>query len=550
VIPIPSDFPVSWEKPDDAKFFWTIDRMHLPEPVTRLEYDILARFFEGFDRAAVAYEYGVEWHCRRINTYLYASIIPVPTSPEEMERLAKGSEEKVRAVMARLGQTWNSEYLPEIQRCLAEWAAFDLRGAGTPQLLDHLEESLRRLARLADIHFLTVMPAYTAVSLFDDLYRDLFSGGAFDGYRLLQGIDNKTLETGRALWELSRRAFAAPQVRKVLEEEAAAAVIPTLEGSAEGRAFLTELRVYLDKYGHRGQTCLAIHPSPSWIEDPTPVIKNLKDYIAQPDQHPMAELQRLAEERERLVAEARAQLQGYPQPVVEQFEFLLEAAQEGIVLTEDHAFWIDYSSLYQMRRLFLEFSRRLAEGGVVEAADDVWNLTIEEIRASAKTPADRRALVARRKAEMERFGTVEAPPALGTMPPGPPPDTQMGRVFAKFFGEPPQAEAGAPTNVLKGHAGSPGTVRAPARLVRSLADAGRLRQGDVLVAETTSAPWTPLFATASAIVTDAGGVLSHCAVVAREYRIPAVVGTLMATARIRDGQMLEVDGDAGVVRLL
>ncbi len=79
--------------------------------------------------------------------------------------------------------------------------------------------------------------------------------------------------------------------------------------------------------------------------------------------------------------------------------------------------------------------------------------------------------------------------------------------------------------------------------------AGKLRKGDVLVAETTAPPWTPLFATASAVVTDTGGILSHCAVVAREYRIPAVVGTGRATAAICDGQILEVDGDAGLVRI-
>jgi pyruvate,water dikinase len=93
-------------------------------------------------------------------------------------------------------------------------------------------------------------------------------------------------------------------------------------------------------------------------------------------------------------------------------------------------------------------------------------------------------------------------------------------------------------------------VRGPAKVVRSLAEAAKLRPGDVLVAETTAPPWTPLFATAAAIVTDTGGVLSHCAVVAREYHIPAVVGTGKATARLRDGQIVEVDGGAGVVRVV
>jgi pyruvate,water dikinase len=87
-------------------------------------------------------------------------------------------------------------------------------------------------------------------------------------------------------------------------------------------------------------------------------------------------------------------------------------------------------------------------------------------------------------------------------------------------------------------------------VISSIADAGRLQPGDILVAETTAPPWTPLFATVAAVVTDTGGVLSHCAVVAREYGIPAVVGTGAASRVIADGRRIEVDGDAGVVRVL
>jgi pyruvate,water dikinase len=105
-------------------------------------------------------------------------------------------------------------------------------------------------------------------------------------------------------------------------------------------------------------------------------------------------------------------------------------------------------------------------------------------------------------------------------------------------------------NKVTGLPGSAGVTRGTARVIRSLADAGKLQPGDVLVAIATEPPWTPLFAIASAIVTDSGGVLSHSAVVAREYRIPAVVGTGNATSTIIDGQLIEVDGNAGIVRVV
>jgi pyruvate,water dikinase len=386
--------------------------------------------------------------------------------------------------------------------------------------------------------------------MFDEFYRDLFGADdTFGAFRLLQGLDNKSVEAGRILWDLSRQALASPEVRQVLEARAAAEVIPALEGSPAGRAFLADLRGYLDEYGQRGSSFLSLSEL-SWIEDPTPVIKNLKDYISQPERDLAAELAAQAAERERLLAEVRERLQGYPQPVVGQFEFLLKAAQAANTLQENHNFWIDQRCTYRVRRVLLEFSRRLAEAGVVDQPDDAFYLTVGELRETAlQLPAlDRRALVAERKAEMAHFHTIQPPPALGTQPPGPPPDSPAGRAMQKFFGGPPQP----PTEpgLLRGNAGSAGKTIGPAKVIRSLTEAAKLRPGDILVAETTAPPWTPLFATAAAVVTDTGGILSHCAIVAREYCIPAVVGVGMATALIHDGQMLEVDGDAGIVRIL
>jgi pyruvate,water dikinase len=124
-------------------------------------------------------------------------------------------------------------------------------------------------------------------------------------------------------------------------------------------------------------------------------------------------------------------------------------------------------------------------------------------------------------------------------------------IRALFKGElSPQNNSNGDANKVKGLPGSAGVVRGTARVIHSLTEAGKLQPGDVLVTESTEPPWTPLFATAAAIVTDTGGVLSHSAVVAREYRIPAVVGTVHATSTFRDGQLLEVDGNAGVVRVI
>jgi pyruvate,water dikinase len=122
------------------------------------------------------------------------------------------------------------------------------------------------------------------------------------------------------------------------------------------------------------------------------------------------------------------------------------------------------------------------------------------------------------------------------------------RALGKLFGGPPPE--GSTATELRGHPGSAGTVRGVARVMKTIDDAEQLVAGDILVADATAPPWTPLFAIAAGVVTDTGGILSHCAVVAREYGIPAVVGCGDATKRLRDGQIIEVDGNAGVVRVV
>jgi phosphohistidine swiveling domain-containing protein len=550
MISTPPDFPVVWENPDDERLFWTRDAMHFPNPINALEAEFLVSIAQGngFARASEAYDMPVKNVVRCVNTYLYSAMVPV-VAPEEMEVVGERSQKKIGEAMARLGERWRGEYLLEIQEYLRDWDRFDLRGASTPELVAHLDETVARFRRLWEIHFTVVIPMMLSIGMFEELYRDLFgSEGAFDAYRLLQGLDNKTVETGRELWRMSRQALGMPEVRKVLEESAAADVVPALEGSAEGRRFLAQLEAYLGEYGHRGD--LWGISFTTWAEEPTPVIKMLKDYITQSGGGPDEELASLVAERERLLAETRERLAGYPQAVRDEFEFMLELARESTILSEDHGFWIDSSSTARVRRVIMEFGRRFAQAGVIERPDDIFHLTLNEVRETAEQipNLDRKDLVAQRKAEIERFAAIHPPPALGTPPPGPPPDNPVNRTLMKFFGGPPQPSD--EPSVLRGNAGSPGVVQGRARVLRSLPEAAELRKGEVLVAETTAPPWTPLFATAAAVVTDTGGILSHCAVVAREYRIPAVVGTGAATATIKSGQTIEVDGDAGIVRIL
>jgi len=356
-IETPENFPVTWENPKDAELPWEYDPMHFTNPIPVLEGDVWCVFREGFNYAFEAYEIPNRAVSRLINTYLYQAMFPA-VPPEEMEAHGKRAEAALQKAMSNLSERWDTEWLPEIKAFLEHWDTYDLGSASMPDLLAHLDDTLEKQERLAGIHFLTVLPAYVGMGLFDDLYHDLFGDeGAFDAYRLLQGFDNKTLEVDRALWALSRKAREASEVREVLETQAIAEVVTALETTSAGQAFLSDLKTFLNSYGQRSLNWdLSL---PSWIEDPAPVIKNLKDYITQDERDPSGELEILATEREEAVASARERLKGYPQQVREQFEFLLNAAQVGVVLSEDHGFWIDFQAPYRIRLVILEFGYRL-----------------------------------------------------------------------------------------------------------------------------------------------------------------------------------------------
>lgn len=551
LIPTPPDFPIAWEQPGDEQVTWRLDQIHLPNPITPLVDSFLRRACQiGFNRAMARYSTPLRAMARRFNTYHYLVTSPATLAADELSRMGEEAQRRVGEAMRYQMVDWRVTWLPAIKRELAVLANFDLAGASDAALLAHLNSLMPRWERLWDIHFGLGLVFLPAMSYFQDIYRDLLGADdEFDALRLLQGFENETLRTNRALWRLAQSARAARHVREIVETVPAAAIREALASSPEGLAFRAELEEFLHEFGKRGNDFFDLD-RPSWLEDPTPALVALRAFLASDAADPEEERQRLAESRERLLAATRQRLQGYPQQAVEQFEFLLKAAQEGTILSEDHGFYIDWQASYEVRRVLLEAGRRLAALGAIDVRDDVFYLSFDELRAAlANQGADRHQdEVAARKAEMTHFARITPPRYVGAIPTGSPPDDPLARAGLRFQGGPvAQSES---QDVLHGHAGSPGKVVGRARIIRTLAEAHTLRPGDILVATTTTPPWTPLFATVAAVVTDTGGVLSHSAVVAREYSLPAVVGTGVATTAIRDGQMIAVDGTEGTVRLI
>jgi len=192
-----------------------------------------------------------------------------------------------------------------------------------------------------------------------------------------------------------------------------------------------------------------------------------------------------------------------------------------------------------LRRFVRRVGQRLVERGVIARPDDIFFLGRAEVPDLLRVPENRRSVVRERRDLHARQLLVEPPHALG-QPPEESSDSRFDVVRTS------STEDGK----LQGVGASAGLARGPARVTLSPADFARVQAGDIIVCPSSNPSWVPLFAIAGGLVTNTGGVLSHAAVVAREFGLPAVVGTGDATTRIADGRMVELDGTSGEVRLL
>lgn len=545
-IELPAEFPIEWPDPAMAHAPWQQDRMHVPAPITPMSTWWSTIFARGFSQGLADYSVPMGVSTARLNSYFYMAIAPnVP--PEQMAEMGQRSEALIQQALPVFWHRWENEWLPEIQNMWADWGTHDLAGKDDEELKATVARAVELYERIWHIHFELMLPPMIGVSLFQDAYTDLFPDAPpLSAYELLQGFDNVSLEAGRRLRALALRAGDNASLRALIDETSTDQLWERLGTTEEGRAFREQLSDYLHTYGRRSDTVQEL-ADPSWTENPQPALDNLKAYIRD-QEDPDETLGRLADERERAVAAAREQIALYPEPVRNQFEGLLAVAQRFTQAQEDHNFWIDQRSLHEIRQLCLELGARLVKRGALASRDDIFLLDMDEaLAALAGVGPDTLKVTAARRAEMDHWRTIIPPPFVGTDY-GPPPDNPVTRAVGRFWGGPPSAPPTA--SELRGNPGSAGKVTGTARVILSISDAGRLAKGDILVTPTTSPPWTPYFATAGGIITDTGGVLSHCAIVAREYGIPAVVGAVGATVIITDGATVEVDGDNGLIRVL
>lgn len=345
--------------------------------------------------------------------------------------------------------------------------------------------------------------------------------------------DNKTIKTNNALLGLARDlrndSAASALIRSVPSKEFLSALgsDPALQG------FAAKFDSFLKDYGHRSHTREMYFPR--WADDPTLVVDMLKSLANSPDidiegLEKEKQERRLAAEREILERISRLSFGFFRKRI---FRTVMKYAQIYLQFRENQRFYLDHI-IYRQRRIFVEYGRRLAKRGLIEQQDDVFFLTKEEIFAMAEGAfPDMREKIRERRREFDAYRDRLPPKFL------------KGKVE---FDDTVTLDKGV-TKVI-GTSASPGIATGKVRVVESIEGLGEVETGEVLVTSNTDPGWTPVFSKLGALITETGGILSHGAVVSREYGIPAVTGVKDGKSIFRTGQTVTVDGNQGVILLL
>ncbi|MGB3906257.1 MAG: PEP/pyruvate-binding domain-containing protein, partial [Anaerolineae bacterium] len=448
---------------------------------------------------------------------------------------------RVAAQFLRFMVTFPDQLPPLVARYqaeVAEVAALPLDTISDEEVAAQIHQLVFGTAsRLLDYDFIMIALCNRAYQMLGRLLEPYFEESTQElRIKLISGVTgNATMETNKALWDLGQKAKASPVVSDVLRQYDEGEVMAYLKETPEGRAFLGEMKRFLSEYGHREIRMDILYPT--WGEDPSPVLSFMRGYLDTDEaQSPHKQQARLAKERQELMEVVRTRLaQDLRGRFVIWPAFRWALKQTQIHTRERDTMHFELTRLFPpFRGLLLELGRRWKERGLFAERDDVFFLGLDELAEVAESPRSMHELIEERRSEFE---------------------ANKGRAWPDIIrgGEELSAEGRETAVVSEGQLGglgaSPGLATGVARVIRGPEEFGNLKNGDILVAPFTNPIWTPLFAIAGGVVTEVGGLLSHGAIVAREYGIPSVMGIPGAMDLVPEGETIAVDGNKGIVYL-
>lgn len=470
-------------------------------------------------------------------------------SPRHMVRLLAGSIGTARRMFTGAVERWTEAGRPRYMEAVERWESAAWRDLPATGLLAAAGQVMEAAIDAYGALVSGVIPAaWISEAMFTAFYNTLVRRRADPpAAAYLLGFDSEPIAAEKALFDLAQwirsqpglAAHVADRPGSRLAEELRAGVTPPDVDEEAWSDWVRRFGAHLQSHGHLIYSLDFADPVPA--DDPAPLLETCRLFVGGRGADPYARQQVTAASREQATQTILGRLKGAR---LKLFRKLLVRAQRYAPLREDGLAAVGWGYPI-LRQMLLELGRRLAEQGMIAEPGDVFWLIGEEAEYAAarldsgEAPVALPGVVAQRKAGWRAARRATPPTRL-------PDVTVPGLAALKRLGAARHERGG---NVLKGTAASPGRVTGPARVVRGPEDFGQMQPGEVLVAAITTPAWTPLFARAAAVVTDVGGPLSHGSIVAREYGIPAVLGTGTATKRVHSGQMLTVDGSSGVVTM-
>jgi phosphohistidine swiveling domain-containing protein len=561
------DFPIEWDE-GEKELFWIFDDLHCPNPLSPLFFDIggwwltCDHMFRRFGTP-----FACDWIAKSINGYLYTAAVPadasihaeateynsryvprVPRDPAHAEKIGAYLGWALPHYAENFLDWWRDRLRPEIERNFEYLDGYDMEGASLVELAVLLEDAIDIHDRHWKVHWMLNFAQFSSTVGLNATIGEI--KGEVDpnlGGRLQSSIDDRNWDSIEGLWQMKEEIKGDKELDDAFRHrgETAKDVLGALEASERGREFLTErVEPYQQEFGYHA---IWSHEFafPTWKETKTPTIEALRGYVETDYDYP-ATIAAVKEDLEAAVAELMDGVEGEDR---ERLQAALDLSLRMNPLTPDHHFYIDQGTNARLRIIAVAIGRKLVEAGHLDDPEDVIYLKYNELRVFMANPdsIDARSLVSDRRDEHEHAYTIRPREWVGTAT-----QTALDFPYNALWGFPEKFYREAPktTGDLQGLAASPGIAEGTARYVGSLDDFDQVQKGEILICQMTNPAWVVLFTKIAGLVTDAGGAVSHPAVVAREFGIPAVVGTSNATERIKTGDRVRVNGATGVVEIL
>jgi pyruvate,water dikinase len=564
---------------EEDKRFWFYNGMHFPEPMPAFDMITAESCYLSIGRYqgrvfAIPTVLGIEH--RVVNGYVYITSNEV-TDPTLIEK-------RLETFLPRIGyyyENWDTlvdRWQSEVDKRIEELGALEIpplpeiededeaihehKLGPNYRLMAAYDRTLQLYNELNQLHFELLLLAYGAYLTFFE-----FCGKAFPDMsvqtmtRMIGGDDTTMFRPDDELKELARAAIDKGVDAAFVDGRNHEEIVSALKKTDEGRAWLEDLEARKHPWFFMSTGDGFYHHHRAWVDDLRLPYAAITGYIAQ-----LHEGGTLARPQEQIVAERNRIASEYAEllPSDEErthFEQMVGLCRHVFPHAEGHKFFIEHWGTALFFNKMREVGAVFAEQGFFESADDIFYLNIHEVHEALSDlglawsgGAPGRGTVywppriAKRKKILAKLGEWTPPAALGSVP-----NVINDPTVQLLWGvtsERLRAWAGGGDGTVSGYAASPGVAEGVARVVRTIDEIGDVKAGEVLVCSVTAPSWGPVFPKIAAAVSDIGGMMSHAAIVAREYGLPAVVGTGNATSAIKTGDHVRVDGNTGVVTIL